>query len=220
MLASESGAVYCWPEHRWGPLTVSLEGDDLLSTGPGGPGVLVLVPHFGNWEYLALILGRHGVAALYDPPRIRSLDGLIRDARSRTGATLLPIGTAGLRRLFRTLADGGVTAVLPDQVPKRNAGVYADFFGRPALTMTLAQRLAARTSARVVLGSAVRCPGGFRVRFLELGSALRDPDPVVSATAMNRAIEALIRTEPEQYQWEYKRFKRPPLGETSFYHRS
>jgi KDO2-lipid IV(A) lauroyltransferase len=38
-----------------------------------------------------------------------------------------------------------------------------------------------------------------------------------SAVAMNQAIERLVRTAPARYQWEYKRFKRPPPGEPDPY---
>jgi KDO2-lipid IV(A) lauroyltransferase len=34
---------------------------------------------------------------------------------------------------------------------------------------------------------------------------------------MNQAIEAGVREMPEQYMWTYKRFKRRPRGEPSFY---
>lgn len=221
MLLMEAGAISHWPEPRWRRLMLEVQGEELLRDAEAsGDGALILVPHFGNWEYLALVLGRHRITALYDPPRLRALEPVIHRARTRTGATLLPIDSAGLRRFYRALADGGVTALLPDQVPERNSGVYAPFFGHAALTMTFAHRLLRRTNARALLGTARRCPGGFRVSFLEMDAErLRDPDPAVSATAMNAAIEALVRTDPAQYQWEYRRFKRQPRGTGSPYRR-
>lgn len=212
MLVTEAGAVYRWPERRYRALAVSVEGAGLLDTGDGR-GVLVLVPHFGNWEYLALVLGRYRVTALYDPPRVRALEPLIRNARNRAGANLLPIDAGGMRSFYRALASGGVTALLPDQVPDRQAGIYCPFFGHSALTMTFAHRLLQRTRARVVLGAAERCADGFHVRFLAMDAArLGGPDPQESVLAMNRAIEDLVRADPAQYQWEYKRFKRQPPG--------
>jgi KDO2-lipid IV(A) lauroyltransferase len=38
-----------------------------------------------------------------------------------------------------------------------------------------------------------------------------------SVTAMNDAIEQLVKKNPAQYQWEYKRFKKPPEGGTDPY---
>ncbi len=219
MLLTEMGTVFTWPVEEWRRLARSVEGEQLLA-GRDGRGVLILVPHYGNWEFLALVLGQYSVTALYDPPRQPALEPLIREARSRAGATLLPIDAGGLRGFYHALRSGGVTALLPDQVPERRAGVYAPFFGVPALTMTFAHRLLRRTDARAVLGAAVRCDGGFDIRFSELDAAIRDPDPAVSAAAMNASIEALVRTDPAQYQWEYKRFKRQPRGAANPYPRS
>jgi KDO2-lipid IV(A) lauroyltransferase len=211
MLFTELGAVYHWPQQRWQGLTVETHGGSSVDRAVSdGIGVLVLVPHFGNWEYMALVLGRYGLTALYDPPRLAALEPMMRDARNRAGARLLRIDAGGLRSIYQTLKGGRMAALLPDQVPARDAGVYAEFFGHPALTMTFAHRLTRRTGARVFIGAAMRCSGGFRVTFEDPGAEFSDPDPLVSARAMNRAIEALVRRDPAQYQWEYKRFKRQP----------
>ncbi|MFW6092383.1 MAG: lysophospholipid acyltransferase family protein [Pseudomonadota bacterium] len=214
----ETGVVFHWPDAQWRLLEQQVEGAALFDRARAeGRGVLILAPHFGNWEFLALTLGRYRVTALYDPPRLAALEPLIRRARSRTGSQLLPIDAHGLRGFYHALASGGVTALLPDQVPERSSGVYADFFGQPALTMTFAHRLVRRFDPLVVLGSASRCAGGFRIRFKELGPDVRDADPAIAARAINRAIEDLIRTDPAQYQWEYKRFKGQPPGYPRLY---
>ena len=164
MLLTESGALFHWPPARWRALAIDIEGAEVLDHACRQPhGVLVLAPHLGNWEYLALVLGERQITALYDPPRLRGLEPHIRRARNRAGANLLPIDQRGLRGLYQALKDGRVAGLLPDQVPAREAGVYAPFFGMPALTMTFAHRLLVRTRAEVVLAAALRCPDGFRI---------------------------------------------------------
>jgi len=215
---TESGVIFHWPAERWQRLTVSIDGASLIEDALGqGRGVLVLVPHLGNWEYLSLYLGKFAVTALYDPPRLRALDAPILRARSRTGAILLPISSQGIRAVYETLTHAGVVALLPDQVPDRRAGVYAEFFGKPALTMTFAHRLIARTRPVVLMGAAVRVKGGFSLRFIKADADLHTGNAVQAATAMNRSIQRLVCETPEQYQWEYKRFKRPPPGEPDCY---
>jgi len=39
----------------------------------------------------------------------------------------------------------------------------------------------------------------------------------VAATALNQSIEDCILDCPEQYQWNYKRFRLQPEGRSSFY---
>lgn len=218
-LLAEAGIMFHWPLARWAPLAVDVVGECLIQEALNRrQSVLVLVPHLGNWEYLSLYLGKYQMTALYDPPRMGSLDEPIRQARSRSGARLVPIGRSGFRAVYETLARGGLVALLPDQVPERSAGVYADFFGKPALTMTFASRLIARTRPMVLFGTALRTADGFALRFMEADQGVKATDPSVAAAAINGSIERLIRDAPAQYQWGYKRFKRPPPGETDCYH--
>lgn len=219
-LLMEAGMVFHWSRPRWESLAIRVNGEALITAAQqDGRGVLILVPHLGNWEYLALYLGKYRVTALYDPPRIRTLEAPMRRARSRAGANLTPISPTGLKAVYRALAGGGVAALLPDQVPRRDAGIHVEFFGQLALTMTLAQRLIARTRPRVLVATALRIPGGFDLRFLEADPGVHDKDPVQSLAAMNRSIESLVRLAPEQYQWEYRRFKRQPPGTPDWYAR-
>jgi KDO2-lipid IV(A) lauroyltransferase len=206
-----------WPRERWFALLRVTGGELIERAQAEGRGALILVPHYGNWECMALYLGAHSATALYDPPRIASLEKPLREARERSGMTMLPIDRRGLRAIYEALADGGVTGLLPDQVPARSAGVYAPFFGHPALTMTFAHRLIQRTNPVVLLGAARRVEGGFSVEFAAVDEAIYADDPETSAAAMNRAIEALVRSDPSQYQWEYKRFRRQPHGTTDVY---
>lgn len=217
-LFAESGVVFHWPNERWMALIKKVEGESLIRDAMrSGRGVLLLVPHFGNWEFLSLYLGQYGLIALYDRPRIRTLEGPIVASRRRGGARLVPIGTGGLKALYRALRQSGVAALLPDQVPERRAGVYAPFFDQPALTMTIAHRLIQRTRPIVLVCAAVRIPGGFGIRISEADAWVGDADVLVSAAAMNRSIENLVREDPAQYQWEYKRFKRQPPDQPRLY---
>jgi KDO2-lipid IV(A) lauroyltransferase len=217
-LLAEAGIVFHWNEDRLNSLITGIDGFDPLQQAlDQGRGILVLAPHFGNWELFALHFGHYGFLALYDPPKNRSLEQLVVNSRQRTGAVLLPIGRRGIRRVLATLQAGDPVSILPDQVPGRNAGIYAPFFDRPALTMRFAHRLICGTNPLVVLGACTRSESGFRVSFSEVPDAIYAADPEQSAVAMNQAIERLVRTAPAQYQWEYKRFKRPPPGEPDPY---
>ena len=97
----ESGIVFRWPPEKIESLFVEIQGAELIETALAEHrGVLLLVPHYGNWDVLSLYLGRFGVTALYAPPRIASLEAPIRDARARTGSILLPIDAKGLRGVY------------------------------------------------------------------------------------------------------------------------
>jgi len=214
----EAAAMWTWPLSRLAGLRKHFDGKDLLADRAVGRGAVVLIPHFGNWEYLAYCLNTlETLTALYQPPRSKAVDRALSSARNRLGSRCAPNSVAGLRQLVKTLQSGGLVAILPDQVPRADSSVSAPLFGRPALTMTLVSKLLQRVDADVVIGTATRVPGGFVVRLEAVADAVHDPDPAVGARAINEAIETVVARDPAQYQWEYKRFRLP--GQPDIYRR-
>ncbi|MCG5496482.1 lysophospholipid acyltransferase family protein [Ectothiorhodospira variabilis] len=180
-----------------------------------GRGAFFVSPHLGSWEYSGLQAVSFGpMTNLYRPPRMQALDAPLREARQATGAQLVPTDRRGIRLIKEALARGEIVGMLPDQTPKGAQGVFAPFFGQPAMTMTLLPKLAAHRHTPVVFAFAERLPRGlgYRYRCIPAPEAIYDQDPQVAATAVNQAVEALIRQCPEQYMWSYKRFKVRPAG--------
>ena len=176
-----------------------------------GSGVIFLTPHLGCFEIIAqAIAARTPLTALYRPSRKNALKPLIEGARARHNLLLAPANLTGVRTLLKTLKQGGAIGLLPDQVPQNGEGVWADFFGTPAYTMTLPAKLQQMTGATIILSYAQRLPGGkgFMVRFVPC-PPLAGATPQQQAQALNRAMEELIAHCPAQYLWSYNRFKTP-----------
>ena len=182
-----------------------------------GNGVILLMPHFGCWEFLSIYLGRvYPISALYDPPNMAALEESIVNTRQRQGANMYPTNASGLRGLMRGLKSGDVVVVLPDQVPTgRGGGVIAPFFGQDALTMLLGKRLMSVGRPTVLMAAAWRelSADGIRYRlsFDEPAEGLFSDQEDIHAAALNAGIETIVCRDPAQYQWSYKRFRR--LGE-------
>jgi Kdo2-lipid IVA lauroyltransferase/acyltransferase len=205
--------VSCLPRVQW-------DGLALFEAGlKRGQGVMVLSPHLGCWEIGAQMLAErfgpsHGpLMAMYRPARKAWLNRLLQFARDKPHLKSVPATSGGVREIFRHLKRGGYTALLPDQVPPEGQGVWAQFLGERAYTMTLAVKLARQTGATVLLCWCERLPQG---QFIGHLSALEDPlltDPEASVLegcqAMNNAVERLVRAHPDQYLWGYRRFKAP-----------
>ena len=219
---TEMAAVWYWPIGRVMALIRSVSGEEYLQRDPG-QGLIVLAPHLGCWEIAGLYLARRGsVTSLYRPPRQADWEPIIKHARQRSGAELVPTDARGVKRLYQALQSGGTTGILPDQQPDSSKGVvFAPFFGVPALTMLLVNRLMRKTGAKVVFCYAQRLPAGrgFRIHFLPAPPGMDDADPRLAAGALNQGVESCIRRCPEQYQWSYKRFKDQPEGAASPYDR-
>lgn len=184
-----------------------------------GQGVIILAPHIGNWEILGVYLSELSLQThfMYAPPKQAVVGAAMFAGRQKNGAVLVPADRSGVVGLLKALRKGDMVGVLPDQVPGADNGIYADFFGQPALTMTLLSNLARRTGAEVVCAYSLPCKGGFDVFFEPVGDQINKADIETSVQFMNSVIEDLVRRHPSHYQWEYKRFKNPPPGQPSRY---
>ena len=176
-------------------------------------GVLLVTPHLGNWEVTGTVIGRQThTTAMYKPVRYSEFDDILKESRSRLGDDMVPTNKRGVMALVKKLRAGGTSCVLPDQEPEPESGEYAPFFGVSALTMTLLVKLLQRSGAQALVNFVLRVPGGFEAHYLKPDKDIYSEDLQRALAAVNRSIEAAVQLAPEQYQWEYKRFKRRPEG--------
>ena len=179
-----------------------------------GKGVVYLTPHLGCFEITAQYLSIFGdITVLYRPPRQAWIQNMILGGRQRERLHLAPADLTGVRSLIKALKKGQAVGMLPDQAPKVGEGVWLNFFGKPAYTMTLAARLT-ETGATTLMAWGERLPNGrgYRLHF-------HPPRQALSGTTVDRAqqinveVETLVRECPTQYLWGYNRYKQPSGAE-------
>ena len=180
-------------------------------------GLLVLLPHMGNWELFNVFYRRYGqMTALYQPPRQDYMQKVMQKVRVRHGNHMVPTTRSGLKQLYKTLREGGTAVILPDQVPAK--GQFVPFFEQPALTDVLASRLLKKTGAKVLGIAMVRSDEGlFDAHVLAPDSSIYEADEVTSIRAVNDLVQTCAEIAPKQYQWEYKRFRERPAGSKKIY---
>jgi KDO2-lipid IV(A) lauroyltransferase len=174
-----------------------------------GKAIMVLTPHIGCFEIVAQALAeRHPITVLYRPSKHEWLQPVIDRGRAQPGVSLASADLAGVRRLLAALKRRETVGILPDQVPGEGEGEWAEFFGRPAYTMTLAAKLAERADVACLLVAGERLPrgAGYVLRIRPLPPALPGES---GPRHVNRAIESMVRMLPAQYLWGYNRYKRP-----------
>lgn len=173
-----------------------------------GRGIIFLTPHLGCFEVSALYAAeRLPITVLYRPPRLAWLEEVMRKGRERAMLRLARTDVGGVRSLYKALKRGEAIGLLPDQVPGKGEGEWANFFGRPAYTMTLVERLAESSGAAILMAYAERLPhgAGYIIRI----TPLEFVPGVPAASQMNAALEAVVRACPAQYLWSYNRYKTP-----------
>jgi len=198
---------------------ISMEGESHLQEAlASDSGTILLIPHQGNWEVIGLWVAKQAaMTSLYQPPKMAAIGSWIKSAREKTGADLVPTNVRGVAALLKALKRGETVAILPDQQPPKGSGEFAPLFGAQALTMTLAHNLLNRSNSQAIFCCALREKGGWRLHFIPADEAIYSEDQAVSLSAMNAGVESIAAMAPEQYQWEYKRFRAQPEGSPAIY---
>lgn len=171
-----------------------------------GRGVLLASAHLGPWERVAVTLVASGVpltavvreaydprlTALYD--RLRGGRGVPTISRARPGAA------ASLLRVLRRREVLGIPMDLASRVPS----VDVPFLGTDAPTPVGPAKLALRTGAAVVVGTAAREDG--RVVLAVARVATEDADAKALTARINAVLGDHIRTMPDAWPWMHPRW--------------
>lgn len=180
-----------------------------------GQGVLILGGHIGNWELLPIVIMASGfpVSFIYRPLDFAPADRFLFQYRSRSGGKPIPRKGA-MRKILSPLRKKECVGILLDQDSGHTAGIFADFFGRPACTNKGLALLALKTKSPVVPVFVAR--EGFKFK-VEIGREIpliqtgqKEHDIQANTLQYNQAIEAFIRRYPEQWLWVHRRWKNEP----------
>jgi KDO2-lipid IV(A) lauroyltransferase len=209
-MALEAPKIWLRPRSETLPLVRAIEGlEHVDAARDAGKGIVFLTPHLGCFEIAPQVAAEYlPITALYRAPKLAWAQALVEEGRAQRNVRLASADLQGVRQLVAALRRREAVGILPDQVPGKGEGEWADFFGRPAYSMTLAAKLAARPDVVCLVAIAERLPGGrgYAIRIRPAPESL----PGEPATRrINRAIEEAVRTRPEQYLWGYNRYKTP-----------
>ena len=182
-----------------------------------GKSLIFMTPHVGCYEVSPVWVYEKCLkpfgktfTVLYREPKQKFIRKTVAAGRLREGMDPAPADLSGVRKILRAMKAGGALGCLPDQVPGRGEGVWVPFFGRPAFTMTFPMKMARQFDAALFVVWTVRHPGkGWEVHLRRWYLPEETSGVEADVEAMNREIERAILQAPEQYIWNYNRYKRP-----------
>jgi KDO2-lipid IV(A) lauroyltransferase len=187
-------------------------------------GAVILTAHFGNWELLAYVHGLlgHPITLVHRPMHNTLFDDAITAIRTKAGTRAIK-KKAAAKEAIRALRRHDILVIPSDQNQTYDAGVFVDFFGKPACTTPGAARLAMLTGAPVFPAFLVREGESGRHRVVTLPevemirSDDRNADVIANTQRCSLVVEDMIRRYPEQWIWFHKRWKTRPKGEPRLY---
>lgn len=183
----------------------------------GREGGVIVSSHFGNWEMLAVILGKLGVPlSVLTVERDLAVHRTVNRMRAVTGNELIDRNHAALK-CMRLIKANKFAGIMADQHTD-NSGVETKFFGRPCMSTSLPAALSLKTGAPIY--------GIFMVRSGEMtthdiyveppiyardygANTANGRDAAIAACtqAVNDVIEKYVRMAPEQWFWFHKRWR-------------
>jgi len=188
-------------------------------------GMLFLVSHYGNWEFLAQFFAVNGLpGTLVARPQSKNRyidERIIRPYRRRFGHRVIERKGAlrAVAKIFRE--RGGVGMHIDQMIPPPN-GIRIDFFGHPAYASKSMAQLKLRFDPLVVPIFAVR-EGRKKFRVLigdpveYRAEELEDPEEKIRAITRRYSLilEERIRREPAQWEWYYRRWRMPEKNQSA-----
>lgn len=197
---------------------VAFENPEIVDRCAGAKqSVVLLTPHFCNWEWLLLAGGATfglPIDAVYQTLRVESVDRYFREARSRFGGKPFPrqdfvyelMSRAGTPRAYGLIAD---------QTPPRGERTHwTRLLHRDTAFFVGAEKIARFLDATVLYVAMRRVRRGhYSVRFCVLAEPpyVRDAEgedsPIMEGFA--RELERAILASPADWLWVQKRWKYP-----------
>ncbi len=183
-----------------------------------GKGIILLGPHFTCLEMVGRILSsEYSFAVMYRPHKKRLLAFILERFRQKHYMQAIPRNR--IRQLIRALNDNIAIWYAYDVDGGVKRSVFAPFFGVPTASLTSVTRLVRMSGAAVVPISFFRRDDDFNYDVILYPPIDNFPtgDLQKDATILNQTLERSILEKPEQYVWQYKRFKTRPDGEPRVY---
>ena len=200
------------PIHISGKKIFRIENNYLISQNATKKGLAIIAIHNRSVDMLLKwINSKTNTTTLYKKVKIKYLDKFVRKQREENNNEVYETNINGVRKIFKAFIDNKVVCLAADQVPKRGMGEYIKFFNTDAYTTTLAASMVYKTKKPAVF----ICMNSFKNNRLGITinpcneNIYNDSEYKLS---INQSIEELIKINPKDYSWEYKRFKRPPSG--------
>ena len=181
-------------------------------------GLILLSNHNRSVDLLLnQLTNQEDVTAIFKPIKIKVFNEFVRKNRQKSGSNVFETNFTGVKELFAALKRCEAVAMAADQVPAKNMGVYEIFFGRKVYTTNLIPSLHSKTKAPIV-SVALHSDNLSNRLYIRYGSKKTYKEELpYSAKAMNKEIENIININPEDYNWEYKRFKKQEVEDKTIY---
>jgi len=181
-------------------------------------GVILFSAHLGNWELIPLIMSRqfnHKVNSVAREMNNPLVEKKVKQFRKYMGSELIDKRNA-IRTILKRLEKNGIVYLLIDHNTIAREGVFVDFFGKSASTVTSVSQLHLKRAIPIIPIFIHYEEKKIVLEMLEeidaagTSTGNQQEDIVRLTQRCTSIIEEKIRQYPEQWFWFHNRWKTRP----------
>jgi KDO2-lipid IV(A) lauroyltransferase len=186
-------------------------------------GAVLVTAHLGNWEIAGsgLTAYSYPITALAYRQKNEKINAVIESIRKESGMEII-YHDQNLKTFLKALNQGRYIAFLVDQNALRHRGVFVDFFGLKASTVTFPAKLAVKYNKPILFSYCIYSENEKKykayieeIQYKKSGNFEEDIKRLTQS--YTKYIEEAVKRYPGQYLWTHKRWKTRPEGEKEFY---
>lgn len=172
--------------------------------------ILILMGHYGNWEWTGLSLGiqlPYPLAVVYKPLSNKYFNNLILKIRTRFGIEMFSMNSI-IRDFLQNQNKIGATAFVADQSPSPEVAYWTRFLNQDTAVFMGVEKLARRFNYPVVFACAKRIKRGYyeiSPKIISSASSLT-LNGQITETYIKLLEEEIIK-QPELWLWSHRRWK-------------
>ena len=189
---------------------ITIYGQEILNKiRDKGTPVVFISGHFSNFELMAMQIEKSGInlSAIYRPLNNVFLNKLMEKIRKNfICKKQIKKGMSGVRELIKLHKKNYSTALMIDQ--RVTEGIKSSFFNQDAFTTTIPAQLVKKFGIPVVPIYIERFNEiKFKITVYEPINFAEDSSVKIITDKLNKILEKMILTKPEQWIWSHNRWK-------------
>ena len=193
-----------------------VEGKELLDKYKD-KGAILITGHIGNWEILGAVISKlnYKITVLAYRQENKEINQFIESIRTSANIGII-YHDQPLKKMLKTLSEGGFLGFLADQNALRHRGVFVDFFNFPASTISLPAKISLKYKIPMIFtyNYLDLKDKKYKIFFKEIDISKYSKNQYRELTQeFTKELEKAIRKNPSQYLWTHKRWKTRPEGE-------
>lgn len=181
-----------------------------------GKSVIAVTGHYGNWEWASLVTALkfpEPVLVVYKPLVDANFNKLINDTRSRFGTVMIAMKNT-LRRVmeFKKSGERYVLVLVGDQTPSGDElNYFTTFLNQPTAIFLGVEKIARLNNNPILYFTIKPYKRGYYDCTIEaLTEDPRGTQEYEITEEHTRALERIIREQPEYWLWSHRRWKFKP----------